>query len=193
MDGSSRPTGCVPGRVPPSSGASDPDRAAARRDHAADSGNAGFAASVAVPPGDTDPLNTVAGRSAAGRALAPYCASIGPSRCAAAAIARHPDQFRIHRQVDSDADTRQSDANTDTELRHGRSRRPQQPQKGDKQVAHFIDSKDFSGRKLSAPARQSPCVIAWPASATGQHERNAETGIAEIEAGRRAYFPPCNR
>jgi hypothetical protein len=63
-----------------------PDNVAALRRHAADSGNSGLAASAAVPLGDIDRLNTVAGRWAAERARAQNRGSTCPSRFSAAAI-----------------------------------------------------------------------------------------------------------
>ena len=65
---------------------SAPDTADALRRHAAGNGNSGCEAVAAAAPGDTDPLNTAAGKQEVVRALAQNCGSTCPIRFAAAPI-----------------------------------------------------------------------------------------------------------
>jgi hypothetical protein len=61
-----------------------PDSVAARWGHAAGNGNSAFESpAAALLAGDTDPLNTAAGRQAAGQVPGPRGGSICPSRCCA--------------------------------------------------------------------------------------------------------------
>src|SRR5450830_1356277 len=86
-----------------------PDSAAALRRHAAGNGNSGCEAPVAAPLGDTDPLNTAAGRQAAGRALeqnggsnCPIRFDVAPIDCPSArpSAAVHPTATRESTQED---------------------------------------------------------------------------------------------